>query len=89
MVRKLRKSFDINTALLAQFSEFDPVTLIVKTTFGHVDEQLEWAEEDLGINQGWNADMELGDKTRVDLICHLAMTIRDQLVMTGYCTLPH
>ncbi len=37
-------------------------------------------EEDLGINQGWNADTELGDDSRVDLIGHreaLAMTLRD------------
>ena len=52
MVKKLMESFNIDTALLAQFSIFDPVTLIVKTTFGDVDEQLERAEEDLGIDQG-------------------------------------
>jgi hypothetical protein len=59
MVKKLMESFDIDAALLAQFSVFDPVTLTVKTTFGDVDEQLDWVEEDLGINQGWNANSEL------------------------------
>jgi hypothetical protein len=80
MVKKLMESFDIDAALLARFSVFDPVTLTVKTTFGDVDKQLEWVEEDLGINQGWNADSELGDDSRVDLIGHreaLAMTLRD------------
>ncbi len=39
-------------------------------------------EEDLGIDQGWNADSELGDDSRVDLIGHreaLAMTLRDRV----------
>ena len=82
MVKKLMESFDFDAALLSRFSEFDPITLIVKTTFGNVDEQFEWVEEDLGINQGWNVDTELGDDSRVDLIGHqdqeaLAMTLRD------------
>jgi hypothetical protein len=37
-------------------------------------------EENLGINQGWNADTELGDESRVNLIGHreaLAMNLRD------------
>ena len=83
MVKKLMEIFDINSALLARFSVFDPVTLIVKTTFGDVDKQLEWVEEDLGINQGWNADSELGDDSRrVNLIGHreaLVMTLRDRV----------
>ncbi len=70
MVKKLMESFDINATLLVRFSVFDPVTLTVKTTFGDVDEQLERVEEDLGINQGWNVDSELGDDSRVDLIGH-------------------
>ena len=47
---------------------------------GDVNEQLEQVEEDLGINQGWNVDTELGDDSRVDLIGHreaLAMTLID------------
>ena len=76
------ESFDIDSALLTQFSVFDPVTLTVETTFGDVNEQLERVEEDLGIDQGWNADSELGDDSRVDLIGHreaLAMTLRDRI----------
>jgi hypothetical protein len=42
------ESFDIDTALLAIFSEFDPITLIVKTTSSKINEQLEWMEENLG-----------------------------------------
>jgi hypothetical protein len=41
---------------------------------------LERVEEDLGINQGWNADTELEDDSWADLIGHreaLAMTLRD------------
>ena len=82
MVKMLMESFDINAALLARFSEFNPVTLIVKTTFGDVNEQLERVEEDLGIKQGWNANTELGEESRVDLIGHqeaLAMTLRDPI----------
>ena len=52
MVKKLMESFDIDAVFLAQFSEFNTGTLIVKTTFGDVDEQLERVGEDLGINQG-------------------------------------
>ena len=39
-------------------------------------------EEDLGIDQEWNADTELGDESRVDLIGHqeaLVMTLRDRI----------
>ena len=52
MVKKLMESFDTDAALLARFSVFDPITLTDETTFGDVDEQLEWVEEDLGIDQG-------------------------------------
>jgi hypothetical protein len=84
MVKKLMESFDNDAALLARFSKFYPVTFIVKTTFGNVNEQLEWVEEDLGIGQGWNADTELGDNSSVDLIGHreaLAMTSEIGLTM--------
>ena len=80
MVWKLMESVDIDAALLARFSQFDPETLIVVTTFGDVDEQLDWVEEDLGIDQGWNADLEVVDARHVDVIGHreaLAMTLRD------------
>jgi hypothetical protein len=37
MVQKLMESFDVNAALHARFSEFDPITLTVKTTYGDID----------------------------------------------------
>jgi hypothetical protein len=43
MVQKLMESFDVNMPLLAHFSEFDPITRTVKTTFGDVDKQLDSA----------------------------------------------
>jgi hypothetical protein len=80
MVQKLMESFDVDTALLAHFSTFDLVTIIVLTTFGNVDEQLESIKANLGINQGWNADLEEDAGTRVDVACHqeaLTMTLRN------------
>ncbi len=80
MVRKLMESFDIDAALLAQFSEFDPLTLTITTAFGDVDEQLESIEADLGIDQGWNTDSEGNEGNKFDLAGHreaLAMTLRD------------
>jgi hypothetical protein len=82
MVRKLMESFDIDAALLAQFLEFDPLTLTVMTTFGDVDEQLESVEADLGINQGWNADSKGNKGNKFNLVGHceaLAMTLRDRV----------
>ena len=82
MVRKLMESFDVDAALLARFAQFDPDTLAVKTTFGDVDEQLDRIEEDLGIDQGWTADLEPAGALRVDLVGHreaLAMTLRDRV----------
>ncbi len=46
------ESFDIDAALLARLSKFGPITLIVKSTFGNINEQMERVEEDLGIYQG-------------------------------------
>ena len=77
MVRKLMESFDVDAALLAGFSQFDPETLIVVTTFGDVNEQLDQVEEDLGIDQGWNADLKDADACYVDVIGH-----REALAMT-------
>ncbi len=80
MVRKLMESFDIDAALLAQFLEFDPLTLTVTTTFGDVDEQLESVKADLGINQGWNIDSEGNKGNKFDLVGHrkaLAITLQD------------
>jgi hypothetical protein len=82
MVRKLMESFDVDTALLVCFSEFDPKTLTIQTTFGDMDEKLESCVVDLGIDQGLQADAEEGDGSRVDLVGHckaLEMTLRDQI----------
>jgi hypothetical protein len=68
MVQKLMESFDVNTALLARFSEVNSTTLTVTTTFGDVNEQLESVEADLGIDQGWYADLEGDNGKKVDLI---------------------
>ncbi len=45
MVQKLMESVDVNAALLACFSESDPITLTVQTKFGNVDEQLNSVED--------------------------------------------
>jgi hypothetical protein len=58
MVQKLMESFDTESAHLARFSDFDPVTLEVQTGFGDDNKLLEGVERDLGINQGWLADQE-------------------------------
>ena len=45
-----------------------------------MDKQLESCKVDLGINQGWQADAEEGDSSRVDLVGHqeaLEMTLKD------------
>jgi hypothetical protein len=80
MVQKLMDSFDVAAALLTHFSEFDPITIIVQTTLGDVDEHLEGVKANLGIDQGWTADLEEKDRDRVDMVGHrkaLAMTLRD------------
>ncbi len=80
MVQKLMESFDTNSAHLARFSVFNPVTLEVQTGFVDDDELLEGVEGDLGINQGWLADQENKDGTTVDVVGHrkaLAQTLRD------------
>ncbi len=47
IVQRLMESFDISAALLARFSEFDPITLTVQTTFGDVNKQLDvvWSRQ--------------------------------------------
>jgi hypothetical protein len=70
MVQKLMESFDVDAALLACFSEFNPATLIVKTTFRDVDEQLEGVKADLGIDEGWNAELKGEDGNRVEKVGH-------------------
>ena len=68
MVQKLMESFDTNTAHLARFSVFNPVTLEVQTGFGDDNELLEGVERDLGINQGWLVDQENKDGTTIDVV---------------------
>jgi hypothetical protein len=38
--------------------------------FGEVDKQLDRVKADLGIDQGWNANLEGEDSNRVDVVCH-------------------
>ncbi len=81
MVQKLMESFNVDEALLVQFTEFDPATLTLKTKFRDVDKQLEYVKTNLGIDQGWYADLE--DKktgTCVDIVGHckaLEMTLHN------------
>ncbi len=79
MVQKLMESFNMDAALFACFSKFDLASLIVVlTTFSNIDEQLESVKADLGIDQGWNADLEEDASTRMDIVGYqeaLAITI--------------
>jgi hypothetical protein len=55
--------------------------LEVQTGFGDNNELLEGVEADLGINQGWLADLENEDVTTVDVVGHckaLAQTLCDR-----------
>jgi hypothetical protein len=86
MVCKLTESFEGDAALLARFSEFDPATLTVMTTFGDVDKQLDRVEANLGIDLGWNADLEGKDSNRVNVVGHLktlAMTLCNRIEDVG------
>jgi hypothetical protein len=83
MVLKLMDFFDVDEALLVRFTEFNPATLTLRTGLGDVDKQLERVKTNLGINQGWYADLE--DKEtgyRVDVVGHrkaLKMTLCNQI----------
>jgi hypothetical protein len=55
-------------------------TLPVQMTIVDVNKQLDSVEADLGIDQGWTADLEDKDGNRVDVVGHreaLALTLRD------------
>jgi hypothetical protein len=78
MVIKLMESFDTDAAKLAGLSKFDPSTLTVHTRYGDVDEQLDGVEAELGIDQGWAADLEEDGTSRIDVVGHreaLAQTL--------------
>jgi hypothetical protein len=53
IVQKLLKSFYAHAALVAHFSEFDPITLTVQTTFSDVKEQLDRVEAAKNGQQTW------------------------------------
>jgi hypothetical protein len=76
------ENFDTNQSLFSQFSTFDPETLAIVEEFGDTDEQLESMESDLGIDQGWLADMEEGKGGRLSIEGHqevLEQTLRDHI----------
>jgi hypothetical protein len=82
LVCKLIESFDVDATLLACFSEFNSTTLIVTTTFGDSDEQLDSVEVNLGIDQRWEANSEVFGGPMVDMVGHreeLAMTLWDRV----------
>jgi hypothetical protein len=58
MIKELMESFNIHAAALTRFLVFDPNTLEVQTGLDDEDNFLESVEADLGIDQGWIADME-------------------------------
>ena len=82
MVCKLMESFDVNAALLAWLSEFDSATLTVMTTFGDPDKQLDRVDADLGIDEGWEANLEVFGDARVGVVGHqeaFIMTLQDHV----------
>jgi hypothetical protein len=82
MVQKLMESFNVDAALLARFLVFGTTTLDVMTEFGNVDKQLYSVKADLGIEQGWQEDLENREGNRVDVVGHhkaLAMMLQDQV----------
>jgi hypothetical protein len=81
-VQSLMESFDTNQAIFSQCSTLDPNTLTVKAESGDTDKQLESMESDLGIDQGWLADMEEGKGGRLAVVGHqeaLENALRDRI----------
>jgi hypothetical protein len=79
MVQSLMESFSIEASHLAQYSTFDPITLMVEAEFGDSVGQLEGVELELGIDRDWEADMEGNDGQVVDVVGHkeaLEMTLQ-------------
>jgi hypothetical protein len=76
------ESFNTNQAIFSQYLTFDPDTLTVEAEFGDTDEQLESMESDLGIDQGWLADMEEGKGGQLAVVGHqeaLEKTLPDRI----------
>jgi hypothetical protein len=81
-VQLLMESFDTNQAIFSQYSTFNPDTLTIEAEFGDTDEQLESMESDLGIDQGWLADMEESAGGRLVVVGHqeaLEKTLWDRI----------
>ncbi len=81
-VQSLMESFDTNQAIFSQYLTFDPDTLTVEAEFGDTDKQLESMELDLGIDQGWLADMEKGVGGQLAVVGHqeaLEKTLHDHI----------
>ncbi len=82
MVQSLMESFSIEASHLAQFSTFDPINMTVKAEFGDSDRQLEGVELELGIDLGWEADMEEDNGIAVNVVGHkeaLEKTLQDRI----------
>jgi hypothetical protein len=76
------ESFDTNQAIFSQYLTFNPDTLTIEAEFGDTDQQLKSMESDLGIDQGWLADMEEGVRGRLMVVGHqeaLEKTLRDRI----------
>ena len=76
------ESFDTNQAIFSQYLTFDPDTLTGEGEFGDTDKQVESMESDLGIDQGWVADMEEGKGGRLAVVGHqeaLENALRDRI----------
>jgi hypothetical protein len=70
MVKKLMESFNTDAAKHAGLSRFDAATMTIHTQFGDVDKQLDGVKADLGIDQGWQADLEVDGTIRVNVVGH-------------------
>ncbi len=82
MIKKLMESFETDVAKLTGLSRFDAETLTVHTQYGDVDEQLDGVEAELGINNGWAADLEVGSTNWVNVVGHreaLAQTLHNRV----------
>jgi hypothetical protein len=82
MVQSLMESFDTNQAIFSQYLTFNPDTLTIEAEFGDTDKELESMESDLGIDQGWLADMEEGVEGRLAVVGHqeaLEKTLLDRI----------